>query len=437
MTDSNYYVPPPSSASLFRWLDLADAWHIEYGGYLTNHISHNWLCLDAAGASEEVMTWWHELYTLQLSEKPAREPGPLLPSEASAGPALDLSESNWTESFEAIPDHFDSYRRFFARRLSERGVERVLREDVPQLAPGLAGAALHALIHLGWGVDAEHTGMIRDGLAYLACAHQRLALDDIHDPPHALWTEDALRPIDASVRLLDRARSLGLGDVAHQASLTATYRSLARGDFQHRIIAFNDPDLPLGRALNESGPLGLPGTADPLAPALDECFALMGAALRASNNEFFVLHGLTSLHAAACLVPRLEPSDQRDLLTHWWRAAMATLVAQDFPGFDETVRRLEGWRSIEPVRPSTEGRARWLRRLRSTFRSRDEHVPKALYAMWRWTEWGVTSERTQSLLEEAADWLARPHPSGQVHRNMWFSRAFSDASREREGTQNS
>ena len=49
----SYYRAPEMSASLAGWLDRARQWHIEYGGYLSNHLPHNWVVMGAAHAPDE------------------------------------------------------------------------------------------------------------------------------------------------------------------------------------------------------------------------------------------------------------------------------------------------------------------------------------------------------------------------------------------------
>ena len=427
--DSSYYKAPEMSVSLAGWLDQARQWHIEYGGYLSNHLTHNWVVMGAAHAPDERFRWWHDLYMHKLEQSPAREPGPLEPCRTCT-PGEAITEETWLTCIEREREGFAGYRDFFDARISENGVSAVLRKYLPPLLPGLAGAALHPLIHTGWGMDANHEHMLADGLAYMATAFQPLATEAPHTPPTELWSPDGLTPIAATLAYLTKAREQGLSEISDEASKTEEYLSLERGYFQHRIITFDDSELPLGASLNEAGPLGLPALDEPLLPAIEECVVLLSAALRASKNEFFVLHGLTSLHAVLTLIPHLGAKDQRDAITHWWRAVMATLVSQDFPELERTVETVQGWvdgreagQEQSPPQVDDEKRAWWRERLTSTLGSLDEHVPKAVYVFWRWSEWGVFGQDTVKLFEASAHDISQPHPGGEVDQHLWFSRA--------------
>lgn len=421
----SYYKAPNMSASLAKWLDRARNWDIEYGGYLSNHMAHNWVVMGAANASDAQMRWWEDFYTLQLDEEPAREPGGLEPSRARLPDQVEITQENWRNHLQSTRQAYPAYRDFFDARVAELGVPAVLRDYLPALLPGLAGAALHPLIHTGWGVEANHADMICDGLAYLSTAYQPLATDTRHTPPTTLWSSDAAGPVEASLTFLSNASERDLSRIAYEAGETDAYQALKRGNFQPRLIAFDDPELALGAALNAAGPIGLPGVTVPLDNAVEEMVVVIAAALRASDNEFFVLHGLTSLHAVLCLAPHLEPEDQRLALAYWWRAAMATVVAEDLPGLSQTADILGDWRNRQVQQPdahqlSNKEKTWWLTALKGTLTSHDEHVPKAVYVLWRWAEWGIFSNSTIAVFEDAAKNIIKPHPSGEVHQNLWF-----------------
>ena len=420
-----YYVAPKMGASLRDRIARSREWDMEYGGYLSNHLTHNLVVMSAAGASEQRLQWWEDLYTNRLDEKPAREAGDLDLSRTRRDDEVVITKHNWRDHLSTTRIDILAYRDFFDAQIAEHGIAAAVRDHLPALLPGLAGAALHPLIHTGWGVEAGSPEMVADGLAYMATAHQPLGTDSRHRPPDPLWSPHAPGPVDAALSFLSRAQARGLSHIAHAASQAPAYLHLNRGSFQPRLIAFDDPDLPLAAALNAAGPVGLPDLDEPLVGAIEETTALIAAALRGSGNEFFVLHGLTSLHAVLVLVPNLEPPDQRLALAHWWRAAIATVVAQDLPGLSETAEILADWR-IERSKPTAgapeaaDG-AWWAAVLDEAMWSLDEHVPKAAYVLWRWTEWQAFSDATTGLFQKVAKSLVKPHPSGQLHENLWIS----------------
>lgn len=427
----SYYQAPDLCPSLGAWLDRARLWHIEYGGYLSNHLTHNWVVMGAAHAPQERFQWWEDLYKNQLEDSPAREPGTLEPCR-TCPPDQAVTEDNWLTCIERDRKGFAGYRDFFDGRISEIGASNTLRKYLPPLLPGLAGAALHPVIHTGWAMDAQHMPMLADGLAYMATAFQPLGTRPPQSPPAQLWSAHGQRPIEASLAFLKLALDRGFSDICDQASKTEEYLALQRGYFQHRMITFDDPKLPLGTALNEAAPLGLPAEGESLLPAIEEAVVLMSASLQASDNEFFVLHGLTSLHAVLTLLPHLEGKDQRNALAYWWRAAMAAVIVQDLPGIERSAASLQAWLDRRgegdesPPKMTEDRRSWWRETLNSTLGSLDEHVPKAVYVHWRWSEWEVFSPDTLDLFEATARQVSKPHPEGDVGKNLRYERTFTD-----------
>ena len=49
---SFYYVRPVLSRPLHKWLSSSRQWDIVYGGFLHNHITHNWVVMGAIGLDD-------------------------------------------------------------------------------------------------------------------------------------------------------------------------------------------------------------------------------------------------------------------------------------------------------------------------------------------------------------------------------------------------
>ena len=433
-----YYQIPNYHKNTHKWLAKGRRWHIEYKKYLSNHLTHNWVVMGGINASEEYMQWWQDLYTNVLEEKPAREPGDLETPKKFPVDYTEITEANWRNNIQTTRIAFPAYRDFFDSRLKELGLGKTIQQYLPTLLPGLAGAALHPLIHTGWAVDVESLDMAGEGLAYMATSFQPLATDSPFEPPQNLWSTDGQNVIEATLEFLTRDDVAEMTQIANDASETEEYQKLNRGGFQQRIITFDDPRLPLGEKLNGTSAIYMPDISQPLTEVIEQATVLTAAALHGSNNEFFVLHGLTSLHGLLALLPHLDPGDRRNALVYWWRAVMATMIVQDRPGLDKTVNLLNEWQVRRDKGDShaekfTEEKNNWWHTsIESTLCSRDEHVPKAVYALWRWSAWSVFPKATVELFEATARNIIKSHPSGHVDENLWFAKSFSEASKERE-----
>ncbi|MGI9613920.1 MAG: questin oxidase family protein [Acidimicrobiales bacterium] len=412
---------PAFTDSLPRWLDRSRTWGIEHGGFRSNHLTHNWIVLSAAGCDDERMQWWQDLYLGRLAIDHARNidhhPEPAQP----VGPdAPQLSDAVWRDHVTNAPEAYPTFLEFFDERITELGVDGALRRYLPPLLPGIAGAALHPVIQTGWGVEAGHAGMISEGLAYMAVAFQPLTEQSISGP---LWAPDGIGPIEASLRFLAEADRMELPRLTVEASLTPAYRALGRGAFQHRMGAFQDPALAVGATLDAAGPLGLPDLDESLDDVIDELAALMAAAYLGSSCEFFVIHGVTSLHGVLLLLDYLTPEQQRDAIAHWWRAAMATVVVQALPGLAKTAELLSTWSASETGTPTkfTHDEDWWIDALHRSLVSRDEHVPKGVFCLYRWTKLAAVTARSLSLFREAAEHQLRPNSSHELHANTWMA----------------
>ncbi len=403
------------SLELAPWLspllDDAAQYDIEHHGFLSNHLTHNYVCLAATGANEDDALWWQRNYLGELAEPHPRHAGGPEPA-LIPNPRVAINETTW---FKLINDGRRNYAEllsFVRSRMRTCGRSNTMRKLIPPLLPGLAGAALHPLIHIGWALEAGHDDMLAEGIAYLASINQRLGVGDGPDGAD-LWSPSGTDIMAASGAYLKTARTGEHGTLAHLRSLEAHYVRQARGSFQHRMMTFNDPELPLGDTLDAAGPIGFPALDAKLEPVVDNAITLATAAYLASDCEFYVLHGVTSLHAIIVLLDHLDAADQRRALAFWWRATMATYVVENLPGLNECFDILQ----TGPT--SVEENLNWHDIHARARRSRDEHVTKAVYSLWRWATSGSLSERTVSLCERAATHQVRPHRSGGVHENIW------------------
>jgi hypothetical protein len=255
----------------------------------------------------------------------------------------------------------------------------------------------------------------------------------------------ALGILDSSVAFIQTAifPSMNLSGVAKAGAHIPSIEAYHMGEFGGRMLTFNEPSLPLGSSLNDRLPLlfspyfsvtyetsgGKSGNGSScvpteaqmdldvgLGPAVIEATALIAAAYLASDNEFFIIHGATSLYSLLVAMCFLTPHQRRLALVYWWKACMAVLVAENFPGLDKLYRIIDNWKAgghvdvvmgescvvdvvdgtaeekegtkkllVDPVKPgdSVTEEEWWHQALQRASRSTDVHVSKGVYVMWR------------------------------------------------------
>ncbi len=424
-----YYSKPNYSNSLHEWLARGRKWDIEYGGYLSNHITHNWIVLDAAGGDHQKMQWWEKLYTNQLPTSPQRVEGDLDPPREYPVGYTEITDANWRTNIQSTRIAFPLYRDFFDKKIQELGLSACLNKYFPTLSEGLVGSAFHAVIHLGWAVDVESDNMAAEGLAYLATSFQALATGSEHGK-HKLWSTNAIRPINALKKTMTDARIPQLAKLSDELSKTPDYAKLNRGGFQQKIITFNNPNEPMASFLNEVSTLQMPPLEDDLKHVIEELTAVAAIALYSSNNEFFILHGLTSLHGVLSILPHLDERAKRNTLAYWWRAITATTIVQGCPGTKDAIPLLDTWienlaSSSTNYCPTEQELKWWIETLKSTSNCLDEHIPKAVYTLMRWTQWKSFSRASFQAYCRTARNLVRSNQQGQMHENIWFSHGVS------------
>ncbi len=432
-----FYSKPNYSKHLHAWLKRGRNWHIEYDQYLSNHITHNWIALDAAGVSESKMQWWQAVYinesVVKGTVKSTRNSEMLDPPRPNALDYTAITEANWLNNLQSTRIGFESYRDFFDAKIAELGLSACLKRYYPTLSTGMAGAALHPVIHTGWAVDVESDDMAAEGLAYMATAFQPLATGSNHSDyqpcqPCQLWSPDAPNIIEVLKQILTDDRTAKLTEQAYKLSKSEDYTKLNRGKFQQRLITFDNPNEPMAQFLNEMVTLRLPKIGEDLTTSIETLTVIAAAAVYASDNEFFIVHGLTSLHAVLCVLPHLNEDAQRNALGYWFRALIAVIILQGSPGVTDALTMLEQWsarRGDEKdsgYQLSDKQQAWWLQTLQSTTDSLDEHVPKTVYVLKRWTEWQAFSKASHDIFAKAARHIATPNNSGGLEDNLWFGR---------------
>ena len=172
----------------------------------------------------------------------------------------------------------------------------------------------------------------------------------------------------------------------------------------------------------------------------EELIAIAAAAYLASDCEFFVLHGVTSMHAALALGASLgqHTSTTRQLLMLWLHAELAVYTCQGTPGRDTLMKILQihgrcmheshdgavnELRAALAPHSSVEFTDEWWRAaLDQSQQCEEEHVSKAVYVLWRWAHMCDISPPTALLCGvAAANQMRKRTPGNSPEENIWFS----------------
>jgi hypothetical protein len=312
-------------AVLHALLDDGLALSPEYGGGMANHLPMALEALDWLGASEAQMRAFFASYSRRLQRDPT-------PVELDPAPSTD---------WRALRGHIDAFgalRAFFAASLAARGRDAVLRDTLPALVDGTAGAFFHGPIRVAHAVESAHDGELAAALAYWTA--RWIPLPEPARADHRFTDTTAwLDALDARARETDpawRPAAPLLSERMQQAVRTTAWLELADG-------------LDAGA-----------GDID----ALLHDLAKATAARYAATANFAVLHLATASRAAWVLAPWL-PSNVAAWAPLLHAVAAASLASRAVPLNREVAATSLAWPDV--------------RRLACA--SDDDHVIKLVHAM--------------------------------------------------------
>jgi len=361
--------PSSSTVTVTRLLRQAHhAFHIEYRGYLSNHLAHHLLAAYGLGATPERLE--------AIYAEHARYLEPRIPATD------ELTSTNWAE-YLGQRAAYDDYLQYFDKAIVEHGTVQTMHEYFPRLMPGMLSSATHPLIHLGYGVeffrDLEKVEGYQDlvtaeGLAY--GAHSYLDLSALINPNG----RDSARH-DASVTASFDESSLfkllhDLSEDSEWNQVTTEHR------FQDRVKqVVTQRASVLHQHIFGILPPGLELTPQLHDAVLRQLYTAtvtmyMSRYVAANEMEFFHAHAITSLHATRQLLPMLTRAEDRVRLLRLQIAALLLIyLAQGRGPFDPAavvkwtqeciVHRGEGWGGI----------------VNEALACHDEHVVKVVYSL--------------------------------------------------------
>ena len=318
-------------AVLHRLLDDSLAHAPEHGAGMASHLPMALAALDGLGADEAQMRRFYATYSRRL------HPGSNTDGRGAAAAVDGDGDGDW-KSLRGRIEAFDALRAFFEQALAQRGTDAVLRDAVPALADGSAGAAFHGPIRVAHAVESAHAGELAAALAYWAARWIPL-------PP----------PAPASTRIAGAGAWLDAID-ARRREFDAEWRATAPLISERmQQSARTPPYIELAGALDIDG-------VDRDALLLD--LARSAAARYAATGNFTVLHMATASRALRVLAAWL-PTRVEALAPVLHAVAAAHLAARAAPLQRDVAELPLGWADV--------------RRLACA--SDDDHVIKLVHAM--------------------------------------------------------
>ncbi|GLE05833.1 hypothetical protein PINS_up015014 [Pythium insidiosum] len=222
--------------------------------------------------------------------------------------------------------------------VAARGRSDAIRQHLPRLVVGLAGSLLHGIIQLGYGYRLGGELPLAEGLAYLHYSYLPFASGKEETPDH--WTRDStktkLTPESAYALLQDLINSIQTtADMLRAHLQDPVFADVVQGGLQRRLMSFSAHPTLRHHELHNL----VVATVDKLdLHDVDGTFAIDFIAwlyLLAPQNDFVLLHGVTSAWALQQVEQHLSLADRERAWKVWFRVALSAFLTRE-------IRELQG-----------------------------------------------------------------------------------------------
>mmetsp|Transcript_45392 Transcript_45392/g.114895 ORF Transcript_45392/g.114895 Transcript_45392/m.114895 type:complete len:422 (-) Transcript_45392:118-1383(-) len=321
---------------------------IEFRGYLSNHSKHGVVALSGLGAPmTRVREWWDD-HTSMTEYGWCLEP---------AVPARKVYEGDkaWQQDMGKKVD-YGALCDFFEKRVDQLGSSGAVQCYAPTLVPGLLGALAHAIIHLGWALDAGNDWFLVEGLAYCAYAYI-----DIHPERFIAGVHSEATPLQSTLRIADLWSQSQLSDWVTTVKAMDKYNEesgfhseLIPAGFQWHVAKVAEEGHPVFYELPSwLDDMDVPTMLEHLYKAVTSMYlgdaghAADPSSATANSGNFLLLHLITSLWGLEQVVSHLtdEPSQRQAFKCYWVAVQVLSFTsARGYPSravMEQTASRLQ------------------------------------------------------------------------------------------------
>ena len=355
------------------------SYHIEFNGFLTNHVKHAVIALNRLGAWPQRIQEYYDSYakctTYGYGLERARS------SEHT------ITQDNWQEYF-GQHSSFTSYCEFFDQKEKELGMEQLLGEYVPSLLPGCVGSLMHGTIHLGWALDSGNRWMIIEGLAYMAFSYVSCRPERTYPATRGQAKDTSV--LESFLRIADAWEADG--EALHnwlEATLTNDKYSASSGF--HPELAVTGTQFNVAKVLAEGHPLIHETPAwieeQDMATIWEGLYEAVTLLFMTKPGDFLILHLITSLHAMEQIANRLPIDQQKRAIKCYWTAMLAVIFSSGEVPTRATLEALysQYQDAVDHEESPMEGKE-WEHIVARALIEAEEHNPKLVYVqrlLWK------------------------------------------------------
>uniref|UniRef100_A0A7S3PQK6 Uncharacterized protein n=1 Tax=Aplanochytrium stocchinoi TaxID=215587 RepID=A0A7S3PQK6_9STRA len=331
-------VVAPLSDSIRR--NLGEGWstkryYIEYR-LLSNHLAHGVVALARLGASDNLI----EEFAAKYAEK--LEPASSAPDYHDAHGKI----TSFDPSLLGQRKNYYELLSFYEGEINKNGSDVTISTFLPLLHQGLAGAAFHGAIHLGYGYAAQVDEIIAEGLAYLHFCYVPLYTENSNST--SSYSENQIEKTNRSESSTFEDYAATFTSMLETLQTDADlYRQVEEGKtmfkdtglstFQRAIMALSHNDN--GASLYKyTDPL--PNCGDTMW-IVDLMLQLYVRTCTENSSDFFLLHGVTSSWALAQVSHLLQLSQRSELHRSLENALFAAYVVQGCPPIENPLLSLQ------------------------------------------------------------------------------------------------